>query len=531
MTAKAILKRFERAKKTHDLIASVIDDIYDFCLPLRERATRSGAPEGEDRTDRLFDGTAYNAAIGLASKMLEDVWPADQKPAELSPGWAWLQRIEREEAGPTRKEAEELAAAVTDDVIETINASNFRDAAHEALLDWACPGTGVLLCDEGDALQAVRFRALPLAQAYFDTGPYGERDALFTVTKVAAGDIALRWPGADLGPDLTRRAEREPDAKVELVEGFVRDRSQPATEAWDYSVVHKDGDRVIYTRRSEGTGSAPFVDFDFMRAHGEVYGRGPGQVALSDIKSLNFVKELLLSAADMQITGMWHAEDDGVINPNTIQIAPGTIIPKMPGSEGLTPITPAGSPDLAQFIIRDMQAQVERYFYALDLGPTDTTPMSATEALQRSAERAGRLAGPNARVVAMLDRVIKRVIWIRRKQGAYRFTLEGGRQAELPPVNGRDVQLRMLAPITRAQALDDVLRHSRFIDMINVQVGPQLAQLTLNQQAYVQWLADKMGVEPGLVRSEAEQAALAQAIAQLAEVAQQAPGPGAGETV
>ena len=87
-----------------------------------------------------------------------------------------------------------------------------------------------------------------------------------------------------------------------------------------------------------GVGSNPFICFRWSKCAGEVYGRGPLINALSSIKTTNLTIQLILENAQMSISGIYQMEDDGVINPDTINLVPGTIIPKAMGSAGLQPI-------------------------------------------------------------------------------------------------------------------------------------------------------------------------------------------------
>lgn len=82
---------------------------------------------------------------------------------------------------------------------------------------------------------------------------------------------------------------------------------------------------------------SPFINFRWLKAPGEIYGRSPVMKALPDIKTANKVVELVLKNASIAVTGIWQADDDGVLNPANIKLVPGAIIPKAVGSSGLTP--------------------------------------------------------------------------------------------------------------------------------------------------------------------------------------------------
>lgn len=490
-------ERYRRARANFDRVAPLLSEAYEFCLPLREGPYPDGG-EGRQRLERVFDSTGQEALQSLASKMLDDGWPTDQKPFELRSGY----EVPEEE----REEVDRRAAMVANLAIDLVNASNYRAAGHEADQDW-CIGTGVLLCERGDAVQPLRFRHVPLSKAVMDLGPGDERDALFFERKIRIGDIVHTWPGADLGP-FRDRAEGAADDRVSIVEGWQRDWEDRGTERWTYRCVALDEMHTFKAGFEQGDGSRPFIDYDYSRRGGEVYGRGPAWIALPTIRVLNVVQEMLLEYADLAIGGVWQIEDNGIINPNTVRIQSGMILPVMPNSRGLQPVPLPGSPQLGQFVVADLQRAIRSMFMELDLGPTDQTPRTAEEVLQRTAERSAKRAGPYHRyLVEKIARMVKRVLFIAKGLGLIRLDA---------PVDGRTLRIRAVSPITRTQNLDDVLRHLRFVQMMRSAVAPQVASLLIDEEKLSSYLAERMGVDPNVLRSAVEKKRLAAAIAQLA---------------
>mgnify|MGYP000411482875 CR=1 FL=1 len=123
------LKRFGRAKERFDKSRTVIDECYEFGLPLRERSYCDGG-EGARRTDRLFDSTAVGLLQDLASQMLDDVWPADAKPFELEAG----PDVPPEERPAVNRALSEVAR----EIVETVNNSNFRLVLSGSLVSAYC---------------------------------------------------------------------------------------------------------------------------------------------------------------------------------------------------------------------------------------------------------------------------------------------------------------------------------------------------------------------------------------------------------
>ena len=506
---EAFLRRYDRAKKRRAMSQTLVDECYEYALPLRERVYSSRGTEAPD-TENLFDSTAPAALQDLASQMLDDIWPVDAKPFDLGAGSDIPPQL--------HDEMNKKLAPITEDIIETVNNSNFRNEAHEALMDWGI-GTGILLPEEGDALEPVRFRCLPLPDVCFDTGPRDSVDAMFRPREIRAGDLKILWPDGAFGKDIEKTIAESPEAKIEVVEGTERDWTKRDRETWKFGVVAPKHKQKIAAGAHAGDGSKPFIDFSFTRIPGEVMGRGPVMIALPDIKTLNLVKQFVLENADLAIAGVWQAEDDGIINLDTVRIEPRTIISKAPGSKGLERLDIRdGGFNIAELVISDLRNSIKEIMFGDDLGSPNKTPFTATEVLERTSNRARHRAGPYSRLInELLFQVVRRVAYIRVKQGAF----------QLPSLDGRTIRIRPLAPITRAQAQDEILRHQRYMEIMLTTQGPQQTALTINGGEFGRWLAQKMGVEPRLVRTRIESQKMEQAIAAMSAMAAtqgQAPG-------
>lgn len=512
--AKRMLARYERARAKRDTFASSIDQAYEFAMPLRQRTYMSGQNSAPD-VDRLFDGTAVTAIQGLASQMLDDVWPADQTPFELKAGPG----VEADK----KEEIDRNLAAISAQVIDVINNSSFRSAAHEMFLDYGI-GTGVMIIEEGDAINPVIFRSIPLTACVLDIGPRDEIDALFIPRTVRAGEIMATWPKAKLSPELERMSRENPDAEVELLEGTERDWSVRNREMWMMRVMWRGSSEqeVILEERMEGVGARPFLSPSFTRAAGETMGRGPVLLALPDIRVLNKLTELMLEATDLALSGIWLADDDGIINADTAILEPGVIIPRSSGQgRGLENVAPnlnlqAGDNERSRLV-----AAIKEAMYVNDLGDITKTPKTATEIAQRTSDRARRLAGTYGRLLTeFLFPLVSRVWWILKKANGL---------GSLPPVDGDAIRVRPLSPLTRAQAQDDVTRHVTYLQTLAGLFGPQAPLLIVNTQDTAKWLADKMGFNPMLLNSKEQQGALLAQAQQKAQEMGMMPGAAGGQ--
>jgi len=269
-------------------------------------------------------------------------------------------------------------------------------------------------------------------------------------------------------------------------------------------------------REMSGIGSNPFICFRWSKCAGEVYGRGPLFNALSAIKTTNLTVEMILENAQMAISGIYQMEDDGVINPDTINLVPGTIIPKAMGSAGLQPIQAAGSFDVAQLVLGDMRNNIKRALYNDMLGDPNRTPASATEVAERMADLSRRIGAAFGRLqVELVQPVLQRVIHILKKQN----------RIEVPSINGREVKVKSVSPLAQAQANQDIMAVSRFLEMAQGAFGPEAMNILINSEQTAAYLATKFGVPDTLIRDESEREQIVALMQQMQQSQAQAPQP------
>tara|TARA_R110000764_G_scaffold152018_1_gene239842 strand:- start:1715 stop:2581 length:867 start_codon:yes stop_codon:yes gene_type:complete len=265
---------------------------------------------------------------------------------------------------------------------------------------------------------------------------------------------------------------------------------------------------LLFSNEMSGLGSDPFICFRWSKCAGEVYGRGPLINALSAIKTCNLTIELILENAQMAISGVYQIDDDGVINPDTIQLVPGSIIPKAMGSAGLQPIQAAGNFDVAQLVLSDMRLNIKRALYNDMLGNPDRTPATATEVAERMADLSRRMGSAFGRLQAeLVQPLLQRVIYILKKQG----------RIEVPSVNGREVKIRSVSPLAQAQANQDISTVARFLELVGGAFGPDMLQLLIDGEATAIHLAKKFGVPESLIRDEEQRKQLTAMAQQMAQ--------------
>ena len=328
--------------------------------------------------------------------------------------------------------------------------------------------------------------------------------------------IAQQWKDAKIPEELQKQIDDKPTAEIDLVEATVYDYQ---TGKFGYYVIHeKSKSELVYRTKK----TSPWVISRYMKVAGEIYGRGPVITALPDIKTLNKTLELLLKNAALAITGVYTAADDGVLNPATVRITPGAIIPVArnggPQGEALKPLPRSGDFDVSQIVINDMRANIKRTLLDESLPPDNMSARSATEVVERMKELAQNLGSAFGRLInETMIPIVSKMLEVMDEAGLIDLPLR---------VNGLEVKVSPVSPLAMAQNMDEINNILQFMQIAQG-MGPE-GQMAIKGGEALEYIADKLGVPSALRTSQAERKQMAEQMAQMAAMAQQAaPAEGA----
>lgn len=275
-----------------------------------ESARRYTMPTADDESATLFDATATDAADNLAASLYTLLTP----PESL-----WLNLVPESLESPD-------AQIATDALRAHLNDSNFYTTIHQCYMDLVVLGTACLFMSENPigASSAFSFTSIPMTDIAILP------NAVFHTATMPAREVMEKYPTWTPPVGLRDTIKQDPETPLRLVQSLV------GTDftAW-LDVGGEFENNIVATGTFE---TNPYLIFRWSVVSGELYGRGPVLRALPDIKTANKVVELVLKNATIAVSGIWQADDDGVINLNNINLTPGAIIPKAVGSSGLTPL-------------------------------------------------------------------------------------------------------------------------------------------------------------------------------------------------
>lgn len=384
-----------------------------------DAAMRYTMPTSDADAAALFDATAADAVDNLAASIYSLMTP----PESL-----WLTLIPESDASPD-------ADAATAALRANLNDSNFYTTIHQCYLDLVILGTACLFMSETPigASSAFSFTAVPMRDIAILP------NAVFHTATMPAREMLEKYPTWTPPADIADQIKRDPATPLRLVQSLV------GTDFTAWLDVGGDIENNIVARGTFETN--PYIIFRWSVLSGEQYGRGPVLRALPDIKTANKVVELVLKNATIAVSGIWQADDDGVINLNNINLTPGAIIPKAVGSSGLTPLSSGADFDVSQIILKDLRERIRHALLADRLGLLSEKEMTATEIMARNSDMMRILGATYGRLLHEFIRPLTdRGLQILSRRGVI-----------APIVLNSDAELKYIAPIAQMAVSENLI--------------------------------------------------------------------------
>lgn len=452
-----IMKRSEKAHARKLNWRGLYQECYEYALPQRNLydGAYEGGTSGQKKTQKVFDSTAIHATQRFANRIQSGLFPPYGRWMRLEPG--------TDIPFDRRVEAQAALDVYSEKFFSVIRQSNFDLAMGEFLLD-LCVGTAAMMVQPGDKEQPIRFVPVPEYLIAFEEGYEGTPDNVFRKIKIKAENITQTWADADLGTNLKRIVAEKPTEEVELLEATMWNDFD---DEWGYFVIYAKDKEFLVERKMK---FSPWIISRYMKLAGESYGRGPLVTAMPDIKTLNKTVELLLKNASLTIAPVYTAADDGILNPQTVRIVPGAIIPVArnggPQGESLKALPRSGDFNVTQLVLQDLRLNVKKILLDDSLPPDTMSARSATEIAERMKELATNMGSAFGRLITeTMVPTVSKTLAIMDQEGLIDLPLK---------VNGLEIKVVPISPIAQAQAMGEVEKMLQWAQF-SIQLGPEAA--------------------------------------------------------
>lgn len=514
MSVQADIKRFDKAKEHRNQSWwDHMQEAYQYAAPQRE--TFFHYSPGQKKNTDLFDDTAVLGLETFASRLQSYMTPPWQKWAMVTlgsqvPEEVGEQTVEFDGQEKTVSEALELT---TDIIFEYIHHSNFDSKVYEALLDLGI-STGNMTCEYDHDTDQLVFKTLPMPQMYLEAGPKGDIENHWREHEIENEHIKRLWPKATLSPELEAQVENNPRRKSKIIEACLYD-GMVGTESGmkpRYRYVVIDKARKAYLVEEEDESSA-FFSFRSNVVPGETYGRGRVMSVLPSIKTANMIAEFELTSGALAASGVWTGVSDGVFNPYNIQIAPGIMLPVASNDSrnpSIMPLPMNFDFQFTQLKREEIHSIINRALFAEPIGSMEDPTKTATELMIRKQLDLQESGGFFSRLFTeFINKVMKRVVFLL------------GREGKIPriEIDGKNYTIKHTSPLAKAMDMEDIDNLDQYVSRM-MQYDPTGAMLAarVKMDEIPGYVAKRLGIDPSLVRTDAEVAELAAKAAEQAEM-------------
>ena len=260
-------------------------------------------------------------------------------------------------------------------------------------------GNACLFVDTYDGLhgeRGFRYKNIPLGQCFVAENHQGTVWEMIRWFRMTALQVKRMWPDTFpeiMGPALKEGSETYYNIlhHTALREDWDPEaRLTPRGKPFFSHYVSIEGKCLL----EEGNGyyTFPYIFSRYEQMQDEVYGRGPAQMILPALKTLNFEKRIFLKTGHRAADPILLTADDGLVD---INMRPGAMNKgaMTPDGKPMVGILPTGSVQITQEMMTEERNLInDAFLVSLFQVLTETPTMTATEVIERTNEKGILLA-------------------------------------------------------------------------------------------------------------------------------------------
>ena len=448
-------RRLERLKTLRSPHEGVWRDCLEHSFPIRASGLQGGAPmsaqQVQDKRAKLLHSISTDAGRTLAAAIVMGAVPS-------SSVWGLLKVAGADEEGLAWLDAKGKQ------LHEEVHASNFDSAVFECALDLVGAGWFALYIGEDREQGGFSFEQWPISQVYASTTkPGGRIDTVFREYTLTAEQAVAEFGETGVSQSTLKKSAVDPDAPITICHAIYPRQTYVVNARLAKNLpiasCHFEVDTQHLLRES-GYHEMPVIVPRWAVIPGSVYAVGPMSDALPPARQLNKLIETDTLAGEIAVSGMWIAEDDGVLNPRAVKVGPRKIIVAN-SVDSMKPLTTGSNWQLATDRITRLEDEIRRVLMADQLPPVNGPVRTATE-IQSRINLIRQLLGPiYGRLQAeWLAPMVERCFGLMYRAGVF-----GRAPASL---GGQSLRVRYNNPLARAQRGEDVAAVERMANVATV---------------------------------------------------------------
>ena len=391
-----------------------------------------------------------------------------------------------------------------DKIYDTLNSTNFSQSILEAYIDFGSVGMCTIFVDD-DPIDNVRFYTRPIKEIFIDQNEREDIDTVYRRFEFTVRQAYRKWGKNCSKSTIEKYDKKKYEEKVKLLH-CVEPR-------FDYDPRKQDSINMpfmsvyIEVEAQKKLSEGGFKTFPYMIAgankeSGELYFTSPMMECFSDTKMVNQMTKTNLRAAMKSADPALDVPHDGYSSP--LNLNPQAINYRNPGVPGVDDkirvIPSAANIPITLELIDRVEKKIHRALFVdlfLALG-RDDPQKTATEIMAREQERMLLLGPMVGRLNTMHGHGIKRTFAILLAKGIIKPIPD-----EL--ADERNLVIDYVSPLARAQRGSELKSLQNAVTLIGL-VAEGMPSITdkFDSDKYADEVGDLTGINPKLIRSEAE---------------------------
>ena len=454
LDAQTLCSRLSQLKNARAIHEPHWAECYQYGAPERQQnfnSTASNQSERKKERANLYDSTAADSIQILVSMIMNGVTPSNSiwfkaQPdgiddlAEFTEGERWLEDV-------------------CQFMWRNIHAANFDSESFETTTDVVTAGWGILYVDiDRDAGGGYVFESWHPGNCFIgSTRADGLIDTIYREHEMTVQAMVNTYGEKHCHPSVISQLLKAPDEKVKLLHVIQPRKTKGAgqlNQDMPFASCHIDLNNKHILKES-GYHEFPCSIPRLRRLPNSVYGNGQMSIALPDAKTANELMKNTIYSADLQLGGMWIAEDDGVLNPHTVKIGPRKVIIAN-SVDSMKRLDDGTNFQISDYLLTNLQGSIRKKLMADQLPPIGTQQMTATE-IHTRVELIRQMLGPlYGRLQAeYLNTILDRCFGLALRAGAL-----GNPPEEL---QGRNLSFKFVSPMARSQRMEEVTATEQYI--------------------------------------------------------------------
>ncbi len=508
LSEKLVEKLVERCQNLEDSNStwkSAFQELAEWNLPRKSYITKEKTKGQKFDATNLYDSTAIRSLKIMAAGFHSNL---------TNPASKWFNLRTRDLSVMDEKEVQLWFKETEDIIFGALASSNFDTTMQEFYLNSGCFGTGIILTLE-DVKEKVRFVEIPIEQIQMEEDAYGRVNRVYRTFPLTAQQAFDLW-GKDAGEVVTETVKKKPNDQLKFLH-YVGPRDERDVSKEDSANMPF---KSIWIEKSKkhlisegGFLSNPYAVGRFYKDTADVFGYSPAMDVLPDTKLTNAMVKTLLRSAMKQADPALIAPRRGFIAP--LNANPGKINyrdDKTP-NDAITAFPSGSNAQLTLEIIQESQKNIEKAFFIplFQAISNQTKRMTIPEVQRRISENMVLLGPVVGRFTQeVLGPIVFRVFDILYASGVI----------PLPPmsIQGKDLDIVYISQLARAQKESEVFSLQSFMqDTGMIATAFPEALDKLNGDEMIDQIAEIRGINPQIIKSDSEVAAIRKARAEMQE--------------